>query len=183
MKTVPFKRCLSKWYRYAPVPRVKNGTSGDQPWRQKEAMAEVSETHSLGWWPPHVLDATPTYLENTDEQYYYRYKASYDMKLLGEAGLIAMAAAADRAAAAADAAAQGLQVAGAPPAADAPASPPPPTYRPLASFDEWIQWTTAPKWDTPFRESDGVLYNWKLTDAPHGSNAWRRLFKAGLVPS
>lgn len=164
---------------HAPVPRLKNGTSGEQPWRQKEAMAEVSETHSLGWWPAHALDATPTVLENTDEQYYYAYRAAYEMKLMGATGVSAAEAAADRAAAAADAAAQGLTtvIAGAPPSQfGTPASPPPPTYRPLASFQEWTQWTTAPAWDAPFRESDGLLYGWKLVDAPHGSNAWRRLF-------
>ena len=163
-----------------PAPRLANGTAGDQVWDQKAAMAEVSETHSLGWWPAHNLDASPTYLIDVGEQYFYAYRAAYELKLLGEAGLIALAAAQDKAKAAADAASQGLTNLGFLPQVNQPPAPPPPTHRPLADLDgpeRWVQWTTAPRWHEPFRESDGLLYNWQLTGAPHGSNAWRRLFK------
>ena len=152
---------------HAPVARLKDGTAGEQPWRQKAAMAEVSETYALGWWPSHVLDATPSFLEDTDEQFLAQYTAARDARLA--------------AAAAAAAAALGVPpaVTKRPEPGNVP-PPPPPTFRPLSSLDEWKQWTTAPRWNMPFRESDGVLYTWKLMDAPHGSNAWRRQFKKGV---
>jgi hypothetical protein len=40
----------------------------------------------------------------------------------------------------------------------------------------WTWWTSAPLWGVSFRKEDGFLYQWRMTHAPEGSNAWRRLF-------
>ena len=102
-------------------------------------MAEVSEIHSLGWWPSHRLDGTPTFLRTSTSSIITSTNRRMRLRIVG-GGMAAAEAAADRAAAAADAAAQGLTtVGGAPPIHGAPASPPPPSFRPLKSFEEWTQ--------------------------------------------
>jgi hypothetical protein len=163
---------------HRPAPQLTNGTSGDQPWDQAAAMTEVSEVHSLGWWPSHVLDGSPTYLVDTNEQEYYAYVAAdaEQLQRARQAALNMPFPPPGVTAAESPPPAVVVIIAGQPPRTEAP-SPPPPGYRPLSSMDEWVQWTTAPRWDKPFRESDGLLYQWVLTGAPQGSQAWRRLFK------
>ena len=40
---------------HRPVAAVTNETDGVRPWDQKLAMAHVSETYAVGWWPAHAL--------------------------------------------------------------------------------------------------------------------------------
>ena len=155
--------------QYAPVVAVSNRTRGDQPWNQRAAMDQVSETHAFGWWPAHALDGSPTRLRETDERYYYAYKSSYDATISGEAVF------GDESSAPESSAPVTIINDGSP----QPPAPPPPSSRPLSALDEWAIWNSAPDWDVPHRPDDGLLYEWTLTSAPSGSNAWRRLFRSG----
>ena len=154
---------------HRPVAAVTNETDGVRPWDQKLAMAHVSEKYAFGWWPAHALDASATASDPADEADYFESRRAFDARLAGEAMFEED-----------QEGGQGIPV----PIivvnnnnAPQPSPPPPPTNRPLYALEEWTEWTSAPTWDAPFHEGDGLLYEWTLTDAPHGSNAWRRFFR------
>ena len=132
-------------------------------------MDQVSETHAFGWWPAHALDGSPTRLRETDEQYYY------GVQIVVRHAISGVAVFGDESSAPESSAPVTIINDGSP----QPPAPPPPSSRPLSALDEWAIWNSAPDWDVPHRPDDGLLYEWTLTSAPPGSNAWRRLFRSG----
>ena len=142
---------------HRPVAAVTNETDGVRPWDQKLAMAHVSEKYAFGWWPAHALDASATASDPADEADYFESRRAFDARLAGEAMFEED-----------QEGGQGIPV----PIivvnnnnAPQPSPPPPPTNRPLYALEEWTEWTSAPTWDAPFHEGDGLLYEWTLTDA------------------
>jgi len=92
-----------------------------------------------GRWPTHVLDATPTFLIEANQQDLYAYRAAEALKM--NPTLTSTAAPTS------------IKAAGGAPTLTA--APPPPSFNTLVSSGDWVQWDTTPRWDVPFRKQVG----------------------------
>ena len=131
---------------HMPQPVVGSNSLGVSLWDQASAANYADDAHPLGWWAPRVLDGTQTLANDLDEAYYFNHKLWVDTEIWGG-----------------DSSAVNFS-------SD--------LSTPLKSSEvqTWIWWNTAPVWNVGYRETDGFLYQWHMTSAPEGSNAWRRNF-------